>query len=110
MAEYYNIFNQVQVQGPPELGMDNGRGLAAARIGTPRYSTLIGWLGNAQLGPIYLGWFGVISLATGFMWFFIIGLNMLVQVGFSIPRVHPPAVLAGARAAEPGVRAAACRR
>ena len=51
----------------------------------PRYSTLIGWLGNAQLGPIYLGWFGVISLATGFMWFFIIGLNMLVQVGFSIP-------------------------
>jgi photosynthetic reaction center M subunit len=85
MAEYYNIFNQVQVQGAPERGMDNGRGLAAARIGTPRYSTLIGWLGNAQLGPIYLGVFGVISLATGFMWFFIIGLNMLVQVGFSIP-------------------------
>ena len=86
MAEYYNIFNQVQVQGPyRERGMDNGRGLAAARIGTPRYSTLIGWLGNAQLGPIYLGWFGVVSLATGFMWFFIIGLNMLVQVGFSIP-------------------------
>ena len=27
----------------------------------------------------------VISLATGFMWFFIVGLNMLVQVGFSIP-------------------------
>ena len=27
----------------------------------------------------------MISLATGFMWFFIIGLNMLVQVGFSIP-------------------------
>ncbi len=85
MAEYYNIFNQVQVQGAPEHGMDNGRGLAAARIGTPRYSTLIGWLGNAQLGPIYLGTFGVVSLATGFMWFFIIGLNMLVQVGFSIP-------------------------
>ena len=85
MAEYYNIFNQVQVQGPPESGMDNGRGLAASRYGTPRYSTLIGWLGNAQLGPIYLGWFGVISLATGFMWFFIVGLNMLVQVGFSIP-------------------------
>jgi len=85
MAEYYNIFNQVQVQGVPERGMDNGQGLAAARIGTPRYSTLIGWLGNAQLGPIYLGTFGVVSLATGFMWFFIIGLNMLVQVGFSIP-------------------------
>ncbi len=85
MAEYYNIFNQVQVQGPTEAGMDNGRGLAAARIGTPGYSSWIGWLGHAQLGPIYLGWFGLVSIATGLMWFFIIGLNMLVQVHFSIP-------------------------
>ncbi len=85
MAEYYNIFTQVQVQGPPETGTDNGRGLAAGRSGTPTHSSLIGWVGNAQLGPIYLGWFGVISLATGGLWFFIIGLNMLQQVGFSLP-------------------------
>ena len=86
MAEYYNIFNQVQVVGPLERGMDNAAGMAADRIGTPRYSTLIGWFGNAQIGPIYLGWFGVISIATGLMWFFIIGLNMLGQVGYSIPQ------------------------
>ena len=69
MAEYQNIFNQVQVQGPPELGLDNGEGLAADRIGTPFYSTLMGWIGNAQIGPIKLGWFGVISLVTGMLWF-----------------------------------------
>jgi photosynthetic reaction center M subunit len=86
MPEYYNIFSQVQVVGPLERGMDNQAGIAADRIGMPRYSTLIGWLGNAQLGPIYLGWFGVISIATGFMWFFIVGLNMLGQVGYSIPQ------------------------
>lgn len=85
MAEYYNIFNQVQVAGPPEIGMDTSAGIAADRQGTPRYSKLLGWFGNAQLGPIYLGWYGVVSLATGFMWFFIVGLNMLGQVGWSIP-------------------------
>ena len=85
MAEYQNIFNQVQVQGPPELGLDNGEGLAADRIGTPFYSTLMGWIGNAQIGPIKLGWFGVISLVTGMLWFNIVGFNMLAQVGWSIP-------------------------
>lgn len=85
MAEYQNVFNQVQVIGPPERGMDNAAGIAADRIGAPTYSTLLGWLGNAQIGPIYLGAYGVVSLATGFMWFFIVGINMLGQVGYSIP-------------------------
>jgi photosynthetic reaction center M subunit len=85
MPEYQNIFTQVQVQGAPEWGMDNELNMMEERVGTPRYSTLIGWLGNAQLGPIYLGSAGVISLATGLLWFFIVGFNMLAQVGWSLP-------------------------
>jgi photosynthetic reaction center M subunit len=85
MAEYQNIFNQVQVAGAPEWGMDNEEGLSRERGGTPGFSTLLGWLGNAQLGPIHLGWFGVISIVTGTLWLNIIGFNMLAQVGWSIP-------------------------
>ena len=85
MIEYQNIFTQVQVQGRPEWGMDNEENLLEERTGAPGYSTLVGWLGNAQLGPIYLGSFGVVSLATGLLWFNIVGINMLAQVGWSIP-------------------------
>jgi len=83
--EYQNIFTQVQVQAKPEWGMDDNGTMMRERIGNPTLSTLAGWLGNAQLGPIYLGWTGVISLATGLIWFVIVGFNMLAQVGFSIP-------------------------
>ena len=85
MPEYQNLFNQVQVQGPPEWGMDNGRGLAGERGGKPFFSTLAGWIGNAQIGPIHLGWWGVIALITGTLSLNIIGFNMLAQVGWSIP-------------------------
>lgn len=85
MAEYQNIFTQVQVQGRPELGMDNENNMADERIFDPRFSRLIGWLGNAQLGPIYLGWTGMVSVATFVLCLNIIGLNMLAQVNWSIP-------------------------
>ena len=85
MAEYQNIFTQVQVQGKPEWGMDDSGLLSAERGGTPRFSTLLGWLGNAQIGPINLGMLGVVSLASGLTWFVIVGFNMLSQVGWSIP-------------------------
>ena len=54
MAEYQNIFTQVQVQGPPEMGMTRTASLSgnARKRG---FSTLAGLFGNAQLGPIYLG-------------------------------------------------------
>ena len=51
MAEYQNIFTQVQVRGPAELGMSGG-GSELGRVGDPGYSRLLGWFGNAQLGPI----------------------------------------------------------
>jgi photosynthetic reaction center M subunit len=83
MAEYQNIFTQVQVQGPAEMGMDNSNNLAEGRFGKPGFSSLFGLFGNAQLGPIYLGPFGVVSLATGFMWFFIVGMSFWAQVDYS---------------------------
>ena len=85
MPEYQNIFTQVQVQGVPEWGMDNENNMMEERAGSPGFSTLFGWIGNAQLGPVYLGSYGLVSLATGFGWFFIVGFNMLAQVGWSIP-------------------------
>ncbi len=83
MAEYQNIFTQVQVQGPPELGMDPTGTLARERTNSASFSKLLGLFGNAQLGPIHLGTFGVVSLACGFVWFFIIGMNFWAQVDYS---------------------------
>jgi len=84
MAEYQNIFNQVQVAGPPELGIDTPERLAKERAGKPFFWNLLGWLGNAQIGPIHLGWFGVISFFSFFACIFIIGFNMLASVGWNI--------------------------
>ncbi|WP_371038766.1 MULTISPECIES: photosynthetic reaction center subunit M [unclassified Rhodosalinus] len=85
MPEYQNIFTQVQVRGPAEMGMDDSGLMAQERTGGAGFSNLLGWIGNAQLGPIYLGYAGVISLVTGTLWLNIIGFNMLAQVGWSIP-------------------------
>jgi len=81
--EYQNIFTQVQVQGPPEMGMDPNGTLARERTKKAGFSTLAGLVGNAQLGPIYLGPFGLVSLATGFIWFFIVGMSFWAQVDYS---------------------------
>ncbi|WP_370398881.1 photosynthetic reaction center subunit M [Sulfitobacter sp. JB4-11] len=83
MAEYQNIFTQVQVAGPPEMGVDPDGRIARERTNNARISPLLGWFGNAQLGPIYLGPFGLVSLATGFAWFFIVGMNFWWQVDYS---------------------------
>ena len=83
MAEYQNIFTQVQVQGPPEMGMDPTGTLDRERTNGAGFSKLLGLFGNAQLGPVYLGPFGLVSVATGFIWFFIIGMNFWAQVDYS---------------------------
>lgn len=72
MAEYQNFFTQVQVRAAPEMGMVENVDLGN-RTKSASFSSLLGWFGNAQLGPVYLGTFGVISLATGLIWFMIIG-------------------------------------
>jgi photosynthetic reaction center M subunit len=82
MAEYQNIFTQVQVRAAPEMGMVEGVEVEN-RTTSASYSNLLGWFGNAQLGPIYLGTFGVISLATGAIWFMIIGVHFWQVAGYN---------------------------
>jgi len=82
MAEYQNIFTQVQVQGPPEMGIPTAFNPEWRGHGTG-FSRLLGLIGNAQLGPIYLGGYGMLALFSGFLWFFIIGMNFWAQVDYS---------------------------
>lgn len=84
MAEYLNIFNQIQVRGPAEPGVPLPPDSPGVRLGTPWFSNAIGMLGNAQLGPIYLGYIGVLSLIFGFIAIEIIGLNMLASVNWDL--------------------------
>ncbi|MFN3231233.1 MAG: photosynthetic reaction center subunit M [Alphaproteobacteria bacterium] len=81
MADYQNIFTRVQVRAPAYPGTPEGPG-TGARYGTPFFSRLFGWIGDAQVGPIYLGWTGVVSIACFLIAFEIIGLNMLASVGW----------------------------
>jgi photosynthetic reaction center M subunit len=82
MAEYQNIFTQVQVRAAPEMGMVEGVELEN-RTKSASFSTLLGWFGNAQLGPIYLGTLGVISIATGLIWFVMVGMWFWDQAGYN---------------------------
>lgn len=82
MADYQNIFTQVQVRAAPEMGMVENVELRDRTSGAG-FSTLAGWLGNAQLGPIYLGTFGVVSLATGLIWFMLVGASFWQQAGYN---------------------------
>ena len=83
MAEYQNIFTQVQVQGPPEMGMPADPDTNRERSAKARFSTLAGMIGNAQVGPVHLGSFGLLSVIGFGGWFFIIGMNFWAQVDYS---------------------------
>jgi photosynthetic reaction center M subunit len=81
MAQYQNLFTQVQVVGPAFQGVPIPGG-ARERIGPPMHSTLLGRIGDAQIGPIYLGWLGLASALCFFIAFEIVGLNMLASVNW----------------------------
>jgi photosynthetic reaction center M subunit len=81
MAEYQNIFTQIQVSAPPDHGPPIANGSFRTRSATT--SRLLGWIGSAQVGPVYLGYLGVASLICGFIAIEIIGLNMWASVGWS---------------------------
>lgn len=83
MAEYQNIFTQVQVRGPVFPGVPLPRG-DWKRDGKGTFSFLAGIFGDAQIGPFYLGFCGVASLICGFIAVEIIGLNMWASVNWSI--------------------------
>lgn len=81
-TEYQNIFTQVQVQGPPEMGMVEDANLGDRTRGTS-FSALAGWLGNAQLGPVYLGPWGLLGLMSGLTWFVMVGFWFWGQAGYN---------------------------
>ena len=80
MAYYQNIFTQVQLRSSePEQGIQVP---GLERSGEGAFLHWIGRIGNAQIGPIYLGYYGVASLVAGFIAFEIIGLNMWASVNW----------------------------
>ena len=81
MFEYQNLFTTVQAVGPVHHGVELGHG-NSPRTGEPKIVHLLGWIGNAQLGPIYLGGLGLASIICGMLAFNIIGFNMLAQVNW----------------------------
>ncbi|RJS92091.1 photosynthetic reaction center subunit M [Salinisphaera sp. Q1T1-3] len=83
MAEYQNIFTRVVVDAPTDPGVDLGRDGNASRMSSwTIHSRWAGRIGDAQIGPLYLGWWGCASLLFGFIAFEIIGLNMWASVGW----------------------------
>ncbi|CAA2141239.1 photosynthetic reaction center subunit M [Hyphomicrobium sp. ghe19] len=81
MAQYQNIFTQVQVRGPVEFGVPVRR--SWPRQGQPFFSYWAGKIGDAQVGPVYLGTIGVLSIVSGIIAIEIIGLNMLASVDWN---------------------------
>ncbi|MEY3700805.1 MAG: hypothetical protein RI891_97 [Gemmatimonadota bacterium] len=82
MLEYQNLFTRVQVRTAPDPGLPIDETFGQ-RYGTGVFNYWAGKLGDAQIGPIYLGFWGILSLLFGFLAFEIIGLNMMKSVGWS---------------------------
>ena len=82
--DYQNIFTRVQVHGPVDMGVPHQVKSVWNRQGDPFFVHLLGRLGDAQVGPIYLGTLGLASALCFIIAFEIIGLNMLASVGWSL--------------------------
>jgi hypothetical protein len=82
MPAYQNLFTRVQAVGPAHDGPALPPG-NSPRSGKPLFVYWFGLLGNAQLGPIYLGGLGIASLILGTLAINIMGFNMLAQVNWS---------------------------
>jgi photosynthetic reaction center M subunit len=76
------LFTAIQARGPLEMGAPTDD--PSERLGPPFRNYWIGKFGYAQLGPIYLGGWGLISLITGTLWLNIIGFNMLASVDWNV--------------------------
>ncbi len=82
MIEYQNIFSKVQVHGPAYEGVAVEGSIWDRLKDSTFFSYWMGKIGDAQIGPIYLGTTGLASLICGFIAFEIIGLNMWASVGW----------------------------
>ncbi|MEM1020104.1 MAG: photosynthetic reaction center subunit M [Pseudomonadota bacterium] len=81
MREYQNIFTTVQVVGVPEDGVPLSSP-QDTRTGQGFFNYWLGKIGNAQIGPIYLGFLGTVSVVCFLIAFNIIGLNYWAQVDY----------------------------
>ena len=81
MAQYQNLFTRVQPVGPTHEGVELGPHNSARDI-QPFLLHLAGRLGNAQIGPFYLGSWGLISIVCGTISINIMGFYMLASVGW----------------------------
>jgi len=82
MAQYQNFFTQVQVRSTVYPGIPLQPG-TWVRTGEGKFNYWLGKLGDAQVGPIYLGFTGIASIICGIVAIEIIGLNMLASVNWS---------------------------
>ncbi len=80
MAEYQNLFTQVQVRHAPDPGVPVSDG--ENRIPDSGFSYWLGKIGDAQVGPVYLGWLGILSLITGGLSIILMGLVMWSSVAW----------------------------
>ncbi len=83
---YLNIFTRVQVRGPDDLGPPAATDGIYSRTKDPSHNYWLGKIGDAQIGPLYLGTWGLISVAAFLVGFNIIGLNFWMQVDWSPTR------------------------
>jgi photosynthetic reaction center M subunit len=81
VAEYQNIFTQVQLRGPLYAGVPVKR-TEWTRGKKSHFVYLAGIIGDAQVGPFYLGFYGLTSIFCGIVAFEIIGLNMWASVNW----------------------------
>lgn len=81
MAEYQNIFTRVQVHSSADTSVPLGPS-TWPRYGKPIHSYWAGKIGDAQIGPFYLGTSGLASIFCGLLAFEIIGLNMWASVNW----------------------------
>jgi photosynthetic reaction center M subunit len=82
MAQYQNLFTRVQAVGPAHTGIPLPHGNSPRSGEQGWFIHLLGRLGNAQIGPVYLGGMGLASLMLGTLAFNIIGVNMLASVNW----------------------------
>jgi photosynthetic reaction center M subunit len=82
MSDYLNIFTRVQVRGPYEPGLPLPRGDWTRTSPGSWFEYWMGKIGDAQVGPIYLGGLGVASAVCFMIAFEIIGLNMWASVNW----------------------------
>ncbi|MEO0878905.1 MAG: photosynthetic reaction center subunit M [Pseudomonadota bacterium] len=81
MVDYQNLLTQIQVRGHYEPGVELPKD-DWSRDHLKIFSAWLGKLGDAQIGPIYLGWTGIGALLSGLFAIEIIGLNMWASVGW----------------------------